>query len=936
MKKIFLLFTICICLAANLFSADSYVSDVNLYNEINLAFKNRYYPGTVDKVNLLEKQFPDSVFMSSALAYKGDALINMYRYDEAISTLENAISHMHTGSLEMSHCTYLLGKAFYYKKNYSKALEQFHLACNLSFTDGVMYYYHSSILYSARSFYALEKYEEAYPLFEYVISNGNQYTKADFDEALQKIMLSYNYAGKENKTLELFAQLNKEDFSEELYYTLCIYNADACKQLNKNNEAYEYYCQVVENADETLAINALKKAYILASEKNIGVNPGEVFSKTVDTFSENPELVNEFWIRLGIDEYKNKNYKKAEEYFTNVDHENAVVTLYKAKIILDRDKNPETAEELLLPIEKNINNVKTENFQNSYYSVLLQCKFQQKKWNELPQIYSKIKNPSYEDTYAVSASYYEKGDYKNVSPETGVLYASALARSGDYINAEAVFAKTELSASARAEYAKVLFACGKYQDSYNQAQQSNDVNKEYISGLCQINLKNWELAKNHFANYIKQMSGKSDFIKLVFFYKGYSEYCLEEYKNSYASFVRFGAEAVPSQIVYTRKGYEYAAKSALQTGDFKNAAVQAENVIKNSTNLEEKHSAVLFCSEIFSDYENYDKALSILLPYTLDKSDFAVQALFAAAKVYEKQGNVESADNSYKKIYTDFPKSELAEEAMYRCGEVYYSHRDYVTALNCFNKYIYKYANGKFSDGAMFFCGDCSIRLGEVDRAIMLNKTMLQKYPASIYSYGANKNLLEAYYEQESYNQALDVAKIIVKNFPEQAASDEIGRRLIELEKIVSGTDKQVAEKQSEYEKLGKSTTKKGRIAGSELVKLYADSSDTQKDAFELAKELLSKQTANDEKLYAADNAEFIADFYRRNQMNKEAAEMYLTAAEYFRSLDNSSKAAGALYGAAEAFISEGLAGDAEETAKLLIQLYPESKQAERVERLLN
>ena len=158
MKKIFLLFTLFICLGANFFAADKYVSDVSLYNEINLAFKNEYYPGTVDKVSLLEQQFPDSVFLSTALAYKGDALINMYRYGEAISTLENAVSRMYTGSQEMAHCTYLLGKAYYYEKNYTKALEQFHLACNLSLTDKSMDYYHPSILYAARSFFVMEKY----------------------------------------------------------------------------------------------------------------------------------------------------------------------------------------------------------------------------------------------------------------------------------------------------------------------------------------------------------------------------------------------------------------------------------------------------------------------------------------------------------------------------------------------------------------------------------------------------------------------------------------------------------------------------------------------------------------------------------------------------------------------------------------------------------
>ena len=79
----------------------------------------------------------------------------------------------------------------------------------------------------------------------------------------------------------------------------------------------------------------------------------------------------------------------------------------------------------------------------------------------------------------------------------------------------------------------------------------------------------------------------------------------------------------------------------------------------------------------------------------------------------------------------------------------------------------------------------------------MLNKTLLQKYPASVYAYGANKNLLEAYYKQEEYSQALSVAKTMLRDYAQQAADDEIGKRVKELEKIVSGTYRPVANKES-------------------------------------------------------------------------------------------------------------------------------------------
>ena len=64
---------------------------------------------------------------------------------------------------------------------------------------------------------------------------------------------------------------------------------------------------------------------------------------------------------------------------------------------------------------------------------------------------------------------------------------------------------------------------------------------------------------------------------------------------------------------------------------------------------------------------------------------------------------------------------------------------------------------------------------------------------------------------------------------------------------------------------------------------------------------------------------------------------MYLKAAEYYRgTLDaDANNAAAVLYSAVEAFAAGNQSGDAKETAKLLKQLYPDSKYAASVDNLL-
>ena len=934
MKKL-IIFCIFICCSVLCFSQQT--SDVQLYNELKQSYKNGFYPGVVTAADRLQSDFPESAFIYSALVCKGEALINMESYEEAISTLENAAAFMHSGMSELICCNYLLGRAYFAQKKYSVSLEKFHTAYSLAMINDAMEFYAPSVFGAGRVFYVLEKWNEVLPLFEYVVSNGKSFGTEDYNEAVQKLFVSYNKASLSAKTTELFNKLSDADFEASVYMTLCFYYADANAALGKNQEAYDAYCRVLESGEKSLAVSALKKAYLISSENGIG-DSGEVLSKTQETFSDTPELLNEFWLRLAIDEFGSGELEKAEAYLLNVEtseydeNENLrfLKALYEAKILLEKGESS-AAEKKLSGLESLAKRSQLEGASDSYYSTLLQCKLQNEKWDDLPGIYGKIKQPDNKARFAVSSFYYKKGQYEKVDSSCGELYASALCRAGRYEEACSEYEKLALFSL---DYALALFYCGRFADAEKIALACDSLQKDYIRGLCFVNLKNWKSAAEAFSAYIRQSSGASDFNLFAFYYKGYSEYNLANFKDSYSSFVRFCMENQNTVNDYVLRSYEYAVKSALQNGDFKSASIQAANLVRYSSEGEVKQKAVILSAEIFCDYENYDSAIELLSQYMNGGGDFAAQTSFMTAKIYERQNKVSQADALYRHIYEDMSRTFYAEEAMYRAGELYYYHADYPSAFTRFNNYIYKYASGKFSDAAMFYCADCALRLGENDRCVMLNKALLQKFPASVYAYGANKNLLEAYYRQEKYSEALEVARAVLRNFAQQAADDEIEKRVKELEKIVNGTDRRVAEKESEFIRLGETSTVAGRKAGTELVKMYADSLYTQREAYELAVRLFEVQSEKEEREQAAYNAEFIAEYSRKNGENKKSAEMYLKAAEYYRNVKNDGGAASALYGAAEAFAAEGLIGDARETASLLKELYPESIQAERVDRV--
>ena len=132
--------------------------------------------------------------------------------------------------------------------------------------------------------------------------------------------------------------------------------------------------------------------------------------------------------------------------------------------------------------------------------------------------------------------------------------------------------------------------------------------------------------------------------------------------------------------------------------------------------------------------------------------------------------------------------------------------------------------------------------------------------------------------------------------------------------------------------KAGGNNTPEGRKAGSELAALYARSADTSLDAVRLAEQILALQekfNKNDsESMYAASNADILAQAYKSQGKNKLSAEMYLKAAKYYRICGKSDDAATTMYGAYEAFMAAGMKADANATAKKLKELYPSTRQA--------
>lgn len=773
MKKILVLVLSLFVLCNFGFAKENEVTEKSLYNKVVYAFNNGIYDSSIQFINQLAQKFPSSELLSE--------------------------------------CEFIKGQCFYYQKKYNQALECFYKVSQ----NTENHYYYESILYAARCYFLIQEFEKAITLYEFIISNGNNYAKNDYVESLKKLFICYNNTGNKKKTEKLLSKFNEDDFGAETYKEL------------------------LEINDSVLAEYYLAKKLL-----------------------ENGELKESF--------------------------------------------------EILQRIESKVKSSDNQNLQDSYYALLIRYFAMTENWKEILPAFEKIVQKNDNVIYFAALANFNLSKYNSVikllENKTYLqdLYKISLAIESFY---QKDFSKSlKISQSVKNDYA------------------------DYLSGLNCINLKNWKKAISYFESFLKKNPNDE---YLAMFYKGYAEFSISLCENSLASFDDYLNNVNRKKIInskYEKLAYQYSIRNAINLQNKEKVIELSEKLLDLTKDYNEKVKMAIFVAEIYSDFADYQKAINVLQPYTKDFSEKNMNAIFTLAKLYENNKDYSKAHSVYTSIYTKFPKNEYAPQALFQQAHLYYSLKEYDKAEDCFYDFIYKFPNDENLPAAMYYCSDCYLKNGKKQNALMMCNTIVKSYPDCTYEYASYKNLVFILYDLQDYGAALETANLLIKKYPEQVVSDGIVEKQKELNKIVSGTDKEIAKKYAEYTKVGNNSVK-GRILGTELVALYMKNNSESQEAFNLANELVKLQTSDSETYYKAQNYENLAHYYKNKNEYKNAADMFLQATEFYRVTDKI-KPAETLYLGTECFNLAGMFSDAEETAQLLINLYPNTEYAKNVKKL--
>lgn len=973
-KKVISSLAVALCFSAVVYAR----SDVSIMRDVLQSYSSNSYPGVVQFVDELEKYSPSSLQLGKALCLKGESLYRLGRTRDALDVLEKAVSLNRNDSEILIASYFWKGRAEYDLGNYNKSVSSFYSVLKVhseNFSNqgakekNTEIYNNLSVFFGGKSFFALGKYEEAIPLFEFVIGNGSDYSASNYEETLLSLYQAYLNVSAYQKLVDSYDALpQKGNFlSPDVKNKCALLSGDAAVALKQYKKGCEYYKTVFESEESGYSVLALQKLYAVSSQypSASGINAAKLLQDAGENLSDYDSTVSEVWIRIAMDAFNQGDYRTALSYFDSAEKtygkKRLIAGLYRAEINSRLQPSPERqlSEAIaILDLYENETNIDTPyGVKNEYYAAYLcayvkwYCiggKYQEsaaygKQVSSLFDSYNVSEKQKNETLYYYSLSLYQlgknkdalnilkkiqcisNGDYASDSA-SAVLYARILLKDSKDKEALAVYEKLYgadcLKPSQIVDYASLLFSMGYINAARRVALSSSDKEGIYVAGLASFNKREWKVSQDYFNKYISS-NGKNPSAS---FYLGYCQYKNGETLSSFNTLAKFAKNNSSNYLCYN--AHYTAALCAVLLSRFDEAGQEATLASECAHTKEQKQDAILLSSSIYTDCGLYDKAIAVLADSAKGGDEFAIRAKYQIAQIYALQGKISESDSAFLEITEKYSTTSFGDEAAFRRGEIYYSAGDYGTALARYNTYLSKYRSGNFVDAALYYSGDCLFKEGQYNRAEMQYMSLIAGYSESSYVYSARKNLIQVYKVQENYAGALAEAKSILNDYGEQAVKDSVGDEIKALNLYVRGENEEVVKLRLEYENAGGAKSEKGRIAGTSLCEKLIEDPKTFDEAVNIAQEILSAQKKNisSESEYAGRTNNVIAKFNRQNGHYKDAANLFIESASYFRSAGKKDESAMSMYYAVESFDACGMTGDAKQTYETMKELYPKSK----------
>ncbi len=940
------------------FSLISFVSafadtPAELYSRAESRYKKGSYELSLKLYRDLVREYPLSQYVPEAAFRIG--VIQVYTGDYAGAEKSfNDIEKRYGYRGFSRDIPFWKGIIHYRKGEFQEAEKQFEQYLQ----SGKREYLKEAVVYKARSEYELSEISRAVETVS--VLKGSIYTFEEDPSLFSFYLYLLEQNGNYSDVISLSSTVQIDTWKGLYRDRVKLSLAESLYKTGDTQKARELYESIISSTPDIASV-ALIRLFTLS--KGDVEKQKEILSKAQLVLSGYPDLINNFYIHIGIESYKRGDYGVAGAYLSRVWNSrkekpvNYLVPLYLA-LLKGAEKDYSGGEVYLRTFLKEGGERKEE----ILYTLSDLC-LKDEDWDCAVELLPDMLNSFPESklysrtSWMYAYALYRKGSYRESltvidsvtsSGKGGTLQDSLIRLKIKNLmkrgrKSEAVSLLEEYiplhpdNMNARLDYIILSFQLSDYRnllEMYKNMKSSPAVLlkgnsksfllSSYIAGITMIGEKRSREGIALLGSIDKKYLLENDLESIypyIAYYTGWAYYSMSDYSGAEKWFSEVIGEYTDSPL-YADALYLAGWASYLQQ-DFAKAADFFAQYSKHAEAADRGRGAYYYGKSMLADGRPEEAELIFQNIYTsFPKDSYADDALYRHAQILEQLGQTEEAVLLYERLFKDYPRSVLAEEGMYKIGELYFKKGDYTQARLSFYKYRSRYPSGKLVDASLYWGGLCALKLEERYGALLLWEKLVNNYPDSSFRSEVLRETASIYSDEGEYGKALEYYSEYMLSYPDETEASSVKREIEKLKLLASGLGEREATLLVAIE--DKTLKKKeGREAAIELASLYLYND---KNKWENALSLLNKVAAMRET--DADTAGraqyYIGEYYSKKHLYADAVKAFIKAA----SMNPSDRdlAAISLYRAAE---NAGYAGDktsAEKMVNLLNLKFPTSQ----------
>ncbi len=376
-------------------------------------------------------------------------------------------------------------------------------------------------------------------------------------------------------------------------------------------------------------------------------------------------------------------------------------------------------------------------------------------------------------------------------------------------NAEAADALKDYTAKypddlrSRLDYIKDLFLLKRYAEVVREADAvrlqfpsldaqdpSSGIVVSYLRGLTLITSKDYGRAVTDLASIqpaAAQKAGLAVIVPYARYYLGWAYLRMSDFSSAARVFDDLSA-ASPTHELAPMVSY-LSGWSHFSTGEYERAASAFAGVSGKTGQGELAQKSLYLYAKSLLNQKRLEEAEPVLLRIagSSPPTPWSPDAQFDYASALADSGQTRQAADAYKKLVDTFPNSPIREDAMYRRAETYYLSGMLPEARAAFDDYRTRFAKGKLVDAALYWGGKAAAAAGEGMAAALLWERLVSGYRDSSFRGPALQQTAEAYAQAQQYPRALELYKMFLADYPDQARAARADIRAEQVRLLATG-----------------------------------------------------------------------------------------------------------------------------------------------------